>query len=316
MKPTLKEALSINIEKRIKQMLESNNFEYALRQQAQSVIYRKYEYGFYENVYKSLYNNCNLLDKKPFVNIGPGSFRHPYWTNIDRRYNGEGWTQVRRFVNDNKPDIEWDFFSHEPLAVENDTYYLAYCSHVIEHGFNDDIEFLLGEIHRILKHNGMIRIVCPDAEIFKNIYESKNWFIFYNYLCVKAHRLHYKHIFMNDYDLQLNSLYFILDMFSLLRNKKNPIYLNNKDTIRFFNENSFYRCLDIASNLSSRELNNEISAHVNWFNYDKLSYFLQKAGFRSIRKVGYLQSNHPVFSDGLLFDKTDKEFSLFVEAYA
>lgn len=309
---TLKESLEIKISEKIRNSKESEYIEKIIKKNAQEVVFRKYEKGFYDRLYESVYST--ELKKKPFACFGPGSFRHSYWTNIDRRYNGHGWTEVRRFSIDNTPDIEWNFFSKQQLPVDDNSFYLAYCSHVIEHGFDEDVKFLLNEIYRTLKKNGIIRLVCPDAEIFYEMYSNKEFHQIINYLSVRSHRIPYTTMLNQKYDLELHSIYFILDMFSLLRNKKNPVFLENKEAIDFFKRNNFYKALDIAQNFSSRELQHQIAGHVNWFTFEKLSYFLQQAGFKNIKKRGYLQSANQLFQDPILFDKTDKEFSIYVEA--
>lgn len=311
-------SLSESLEERIKIKLEGlrncKNIEQVLRKTAQEIVFRKYDAAFYDYTYKILYKNIDLARKKPFINIGPGSFRHPYWTNVDRRYLGKGWTQVRRSSNDNKPDIEWNFFSKDKMPVKDSSFYLAYCSHVIEHGYDEDIHFLLSEIYRVLTNDAILRIVCPDAEIFRYIYIYENYFSICNYLSTKTHRIHYKKLINDTNNIKISASYFLLDMFSLLRVKDNPVYLEGEHAVSFFEGKNFYSSLDEASNLSSREIQKLVAGHVNWFNFEKLSYFLEKAGFQDIRKVGYLQSSSPLLQDALLFDKTDKEFSLYVEA--
>lgn len=72
--------------------------------------------------------------------------------------------------------------------------------------------------------------------------------------------------------------------------------------------------LDKASELSSRELNNSIAAHVNWFNPAKVKNMLENSGFSNIVESAYMQSCSPVLRDSRYFDSTAPEMSFYIEA--
>jgi hypothetical protein len=42
----------------------------------------RYNHGFNLSLYETLYGS-EVLEGKPFFNIGAGSFFHPCWTNVD-----------------------------------------------------------------------------------------------------------------------------------------------------------------------------------------------------------------------------------------
>ena len=77
-------------------------------------------------VYDRLYNK-DILDKKPFYNIGAGrNFYHPYWINVD--YDSE-W-----YKNEiSKNIINHNLMSIEPIPIEKDSVEIIYTSHTIEH---------------------------------------------------------------------------------------------------------------------------------------------------------------------------------------
>jgi len=50
------------------------------------------------------------------------------------------------------------------LPLEDNSINVIYCSHVLEHLHNENIQFLLDEFYRILKPNGVVRILVPDLE--------------------------------------------------------------------------------------------------------------------------------------------------------
>lgn len=53
----------------------------------------------------------------------------------------------------------------KPLPFKSNTFDVIYCNHVFEHLIVKDGEMLCKELYRILKPNGIFRIVVPDLEI-------------------------------------------------------------------------------------------------------------------------------------------------------
>lgn len=64
------------------------------------------------SLYKELFDE-ETLAKKPFYNIGAGSFWHPYWTNID--YVSDWYGVVQKDV------VHHDLMLAEPLLFESDS---------------------------------------------------------------------------------------------------------------------------------------------------------------------------------------------------
>jgi len=50
------------------------------------------------------------------------------------------------------------------LPFEDNVFDAVYCSQVLEHINFDSVDRFLGEIRRVLKYNGIVRIVVPDLE--------------------------------------------------------------------------------------------------------------------------------------------------------
>lgn len=83
------------------------------------------------------------------LNIGCGFTFHPAWINID--------------VVPSAPEVQYcDITKNLPYP---DNYFDAcYSSHVLEHLTKEESQQLLTECHRILKPQGVIRVVVPDLE--------------------------------------------------------------------------------------------------------------------------------------------------------
>jgi len=54
--------------------------------------------------------------------------------------------------------------------------------------------------------------------------------------------------------------------------------------------------------------------HINWWDYNKLVFFLKEAGFKVIYRSGYGQSLYAPLRDTNLFDNTHPKLSIYVEA--
>jgi SAM-dependent methyltransferase len=83
------------------------------------------------------------------INLGCGSQFHPDWINVDLVSSSPA---VRGYdIRENIPYADREFDA-------------CYSSHVIEHFHQSEAEHFLSECYRILKPNGVIRIVVPDLE--------------------------------------------------------------------------------------------------------------------------------------------------------
>ncbi|QFT70468.1 Methyltransferase domain protein [Labrenzia sp. THAF35] len=305
------------LQKRIEHLLENKDKLYrVLEVEYSHLSFKKKVRDFFLSLYEELYGD-DVLNERRFLNIGPGSFRHKYWQTADKFYDGTSWTQSRRGVEQPAIDHYWDIYDQKDLELPDHSLEAVYCSHVIEHAFDDDVKFLFNDVHRMLKSGGVFRIVCPDAELLANAYDQKDWSYFFHYLTVKTNR---RKMIFNDVEKLANQGFFaefVLEWVSLLNNKENPTYLKGKRAVDFLE--SFptrFDAFNEASLLSSREVNKVVGGHVNWFNFEKVTKMLKETGFKEVRRSGYLQSYLPILRDQNNFDKTDPEMSLFIDAIA
>ncbi|QPB18738.1 methyltransferase domain-containing protein [Rhizobium sp. 007] len=283
---------------------------------SREIVKSKRSKRFFDDSYAFNYSKFEL-DRRPFLNIGPGSFRHPYWRTADKKYGGQAWTEARRGVQQAPVDYYWDVYSGEPLPERDKFFSVIYTSHVIEHLFPQDTRLLFSEAKRVLKEGGIIRVVCPDAALMVRAYQDEDWAYFLHYLDVKSSRLSKSIHSLSAIELREISAQFLIDWVSLIVHPDNPTRLAKAECPAFLTRyDNIYQALDAACALSDRETNKTAGAHVNWFTFEKLESILKEAGFTDIRRSGYLQSTAPILRDSLHFDRTDPEMSLFVEARA
>lgn len=290
--------------------------EIIIRKAAQQSIDAKVTQRFFDDIYEILYTKDQLA-RRPFLNLGPGSFRHKMWRTADKNYGEDNtaWTKMRRGKEQPPVDYYWDVYEGVPLAEEDGFFEVIYCSHVIEHLFPADAAFLCREARRLLAPGGTFRIVCPDAALMMRAYESEDWTYFFHYLIVKTKRFAKPISRLSQEDLKQVCAEFMIEWVSLLTNKQNPKRLDRKECVAFIDSYPNLKdAFDAACEMSSRELNKEIGGHVNWFDAPKLVDLLGRAGFGNIKISGYLQSDAPILRDLRYFDRTDPEMSIFVDA--
>jgi len=125
-------------------------------------IYHKYQY------FKLWQKKVNLKDTPKYINIGGGhAFVRKDWRNLE--YESKRRFYMDYFINlmDNN---KWD--------IKDNSFEMAYCSHVIEHLTDDAVKFLLKETYRVLTNNSTFRIVVPDYDLALQHYNQKDleWF--------------------------------------------------------------------------------------------------------------------------------------------
>ena len=94
-------------------------------------------------------------DGRFLLNLGCGSRLHKDWNNIDSKpYN---------------PSVlSFDLLKGIPYG--NNIFDAVYCAHFLEHLDRQEVNYLLNECYRVMKPNGIIRIVVPDLEYNTKLY--------------------------------------------------------------------------------------------------------------------------------------------------
>ncbi|MGA1840855.1 MAG: class I SAM-dependent methyltransferase [bacterium] len=95
------------------------------------------------------------MQYKKYLNMGCGSRFHPDWTNID-------------IVSYGPAVIAYDL--RHGIPYSNCTFNIVYHSHLLEHLKKHEALDFLKECFRVLKPNGIIRVVVPNLEEITGIY--------------------------------------------------------------------------------------------------------------------------------------------------
>ena len=71
-------------------------------------------------------------------------------------------------------DVQYDINSKEPIPLEDNSVDNYYTSHTLEHVETFTVPFVMSELYRTLKPNGMIRIVVPDIKYGIYLYHENS----------------------------------------------------------------------------------------------------------------------------------------------
>jgi predicted SAM-dependent methyltransferase len=115
------------------------------------------------------------------LNLGCGFRFHPDWTNIDFTSTGKGVIAHNLTKGISYPDASFD---------------VVYHSHVLEHFPKQTADFFIQECRRILRPQGILRVVVPDLEqiartylkaMQKAIEETEVWEDNYNWILLEMY---------------------------------------------------------------------------------------------------------------------------------
>lgn len=95
------------------------------------------------------------MKKMDYLNLGCGYRFHPAWTNVD-------------FISTGKGVIGHNLTQGIPFP--NESFDVVYHSHLLEHFPKAEAEFFLRECCRVLRPQGVLRVVVPDLEQIARIY--------------------------------------------------------------------------------------------------------------------------------------------------
>ena len=121
------------------------------------------------------------------LNIGCGYLNTPKnWVNIDNSFSARiaKYPLVKKFLYKIKilpkrlyelpwPDKIMNCDARKGLPFEDSTVKYIFTSHFLEHLTRNEADFLLKECYRVLKNEGVIRIIVPDLQFKMRSYISK-----------------------------------------------------------------------------------------------------------------------------------------------
>jgi len=247
------------------------------------------------DAYKSISGAC--------INIGAGNFSHSKWTNLD--VSSDHYKSVQ------KDFVEYNLIEMKPMPFFDNSVALAYCSHTVEHVKDNHVQYMLEETYRVLKIGGVIRITCPNADLFYTAAKLNNW---------DAFTFRTKHWWIrHGIDLHnVNSMDYLVRAFAPRSNpNKQPLKISNpsflQETERRFSEDDQEEFLDWLVDHVEFDVR-YVAGHINWWNFNKLKKMLQGVGFSIVYPSTFGASIAAPMRNVQKFDNTVPEESIYVEA--
>ena len=247
------------------------------------------------------------LAERRFYNIGAGSFRHAYWTNID--FATPYYRRAQRH-----PFLNYDLTALEPLPVESASAEIIYSSHTIEHVPDAAVAHLLAEAFRALKPGGVCRITAPDAALHVSAWRRGDRSFFRHFAWYDSGGRWRAHFKAPPREASLEQL--------LLYQLATPCASISKCSTHAFTDRQVQETFAAEPLAGACERYARLCAfrpeapgdHINWWSYEKLIAFFERAGFAGACRSAAGQSACAPLREAPLFDHTLPQLSLYVEA--
>ncbi len=259
------------------------------------------------DIYRAIYPDAEL-SKKPFINVGAGSFQHPYWTNVD--YATDWYSGVQNNI------VHYDIMTKEPMPFENAFAYIVYTSHTIEHVKSDAVQSLFKDVYRILKPGGIVRITTgPDAETDYRalLANDADWFYWDEaYATVGSYEKHFRAP-ATSVPLAERWLHHVASQLAMNSLSPSPRKYDAEKIMAVISSKTMTEALDYFTEQCTFQPDWP-GNHVSWWTHEKVMQYLRNAGFGNVYRSGHAQSASPLMRRSGLFDTTHPQMSLYVEA--
>lgn len=239
----------------------------------------------------------DAVDNRKFLNLGAGTFKHSCWQNVDH---------YSLWYKTNVIDIDIDFLKDFKLPIEDDSIYVVYTSHMIEHIWDHNTQSLFNEVYRVLKKGGTFRVTCPNIDLHYRAYKNNDTGYFY-----------WKDYDENTKNMSIQQLFieqFASHVSQLVKDSPSRKF-SDKEIDEIFKTMNYEEGLNkISSKCDINYQKKNPEWHVNWYNEKKLRKMLKKSGFEDVYLSAYGQSKEHILRDTNFFDNTHPKMSIYIEA--
>lgn len=226
-------------------------------------------------------------DKKLMVDIGAGTCFHRHWKIMEfpsEFYNPNQLVNI---------DYKHDLTSSKRYPFSDNLVSFFFSANTFEHVPDEFCQHNFNEIYRCLKNGGAFRIQVPDIDCVYNAFGIKN-------------KQFFKKRFPCPSGMTMKESF--LYYFAAYLKDKIP----EEEFQRNYKRMKKEKFLDFYTGQVPRESQKGHEGnHINWWDYDKLSKMLKKAGFKEIYRSANRGSK---FMEMKNIDSIHPETSLFAEA--
>ncbi len=240
----------------------------------------------------------NNLYNKPFLNIGSGpSFKDDKTISLDYVDSPD---KIGHRANLDI-DLNFDLSSYEKLPFEDNRFEGVYTSHCIEHLTDDNAKHVIREVYRVLKKDGIFRIIVPDISKYFEAYDNKD-LNFFNWI---RNKMPYSY----DSWLRFITREFagnIVDDFS------------DDQLIKKYKKIGTQKYCEEFGKLSNENRDNNKNipdVHKSYWDANRMDEILKKIGFKNVSKKNQFEGGISYFvnKSNLMFNNTRPNISLFYE---
>lgn len=226
------------------------------------------------------------------LNIGAGAWRKAGWHNLD--FDTNYYSYAPHHI-----DLNVDLTKKEPLQIPSASVKTIFTSHTFEHLKDDVVQWVLEESYRLLGPGGIIRINCPDAQVYVRAFQRGDS----NFFLGLGNSDHLKH--------DINKLFLKEIAHVLTEGDLSAATLQACEEIRQGKDvrrNLDVICKQVAYNPETP------GHHVEWYDPEKMVGMLRKAGFKTAYASKPGESRDREMRDTRYFDARHPQICLFVEA--
>jgi predicted SAM-dependent methyltransferase len=230
-----------------------------------------------------------------FCNFGSGAFYHKKWKNYDYPGNSKYYKNLQGIKG--KDFIPINLCSKNlKIPEKNNSVSLIYCSHSLEHLEEKSASNFLSECFRILKKNGVMRIVLPDTwNDFKNtsiLFDPGNNI-----------NSNITNIYIRDSASNILS-----DTINLNKNQLKKLFFQSK-----FNGKKFFEIAKTFNKVSTNFNIHNPERHISFWNKKKLLLISKNIGFSKYLPLYRGSSIAKPFMNTNIFDNCVPEISFYFE---
>lgn len=229
--------------------------------------------------------------------VGSSSWEHPNWANMDK-------VSDEYRARQNRIDYHVDLVTDD-FPIPDNSFACVYISHVIEHLSDRVVLKTLQESLRVLKPDGILRIVTPDFDRIAEAYARRDRFFFTRFGFARTHEETMHQRFVRTFGAGYVKLATYPDLPKL----------SDDEIQELFQDREKY--LDTALMLTRDipEAYNEYSprGHMNVWTGARVQEMLQQAGFNDNWVSWYQGSRARPMTLRKFFDLTHPFTSLYVE---
>ncbi len=260
------------------------------------------------------------VQNRTFYNISAGGhfgfggdFFHPCWTNIDVDLGDEIFPHF-----DPSKDIAYDPLDLNELPLEKATAEIVHSRFAIEHIPDPAALNLFKEVRRILKKDGLFRIIAPNSQLDYEAYLRNDRDFFWWEKAFEGdwirNTLGYS-VSLKEVSLQQLFLTHFAANASIIHLDGSENRISDSEFDEIFARNEFENAMNICTSRCSIEKHRKFRKnHINWWTYEKVRRFLLEVGFSKVLFVNPRQSLSPVIRRNPFFDRLWNDVALYVEA--